>query len=325
VNFPVIDGHADTIERFLADPSGFFRPGGVGHLDSARLRQTGQNVQVMAVYTPPTRTGEEASRHAMDFICAYKSLLGSPENQSLVPPWAGILTAADLLAACRPDSFGFLLFLEGASPLRGRIRNLDSFHRLGVRGITLTHNHDNEAGRGCMAEGKGKGLTDFGRDLVRAMEERHMAVDVAHANEELFWDVAAIAQRPLIDSHTGLRRFWNHPRNLDDTQLAAVARTGGVACIDFVPDHLEDRAGQARPVTLAQVVRVIRAAVDVAGIDAVGLGSDWDGFGETVEGLEDCAALPRLAEAMAAEGFTGGEIAKVFGGNLLRALGEILA
>ena len=208
---------------------------------------------------------------------------------------------------------------------QSHFKNLDHFFCLGVRGITITHNHDNEAARGCLAEGEGRGLTGFGREFVRAMEERHMVIDLAHANEKVFWDVVEIARGPLIDSHTGLRRFWDHPRNLDDAQLAAIARTGGVACIDFVPDHLETRADPRNPVQIVQVVRVIRAASECAGIDAVGLGSDWDGFGETVEGLAECTALPRLAEAMAADGFRDEEIAKVFGGNLLRALGRILA
>ena len=325
MNFPIIDCHADTIERFLADPAGFFRPGGKGHLDSPRLRQAGQNVQVMAIYTPPSCQEAAAFTYAVDFIGAYDAILDSPENAALAPPYGRILTAADLRAACRPGSFGFLLFMEGASPLRGRIENLDHFFCLGVRGITITHNHDNEAARGCLAEGEGRGLTGFGRQLVGAMEERHMVVDLAHANEKVFWDVVEIARGPLIDSHTGLRRFWDHPRNLDDAQLAAIARTGGVACIDFVPDHLETRADPRNPVQIVQVVRVIRAASECAGIDAVGLGSDWDGFGETVEGLAECTALPRLAEAMAADGFRDEEIAKVFGGNLLRTLGRILA
>lgn len=325
MNFPVIDGHADTIDRLLADPSMFFRPGAGGHLDSPRLRETGQNVQVMAIYTPPSRLDGAAFQYAEDFIAAYDAIVDSPENAALVPPYSRILTAVDLQAACRPGRFGFLLFMEGASPLRGRIENLDHFHGLGVRGVTITHNHDNEAARGCLAEGEGRGLTDFGRELVRAMEERHMAVDLAHANEEAFWDVVEVARRPLIDSHTGLRKYWDHPRNLNDAQLTAIARTGGVACIDFVPDHLETRADPRSPVVIGQVVRVIRSAVECAGIDAVGLGSDWDGFGQTVEGLAECAALPRLADAMAADGFRDEEIAKVFGGNLLRTLGRILA
>ena len=101
-------------------------------------------------------------------------MLDSKENAALDSPYRRVLTAADLRAACRPGSYGMLLFMEGASPLRGDLENLDLFFRLGVRGITITHNHDNEAGRGCLAEGEGRGLTPFGRELVRAMNARGM-------------------------------------------------------------------------------------------------------------------------------------------------------
>jgi membrane dipeptidase len=324
MKFPVIDGHADTIGRYLEDPAGFFAAAQSGHLDSRRLRETGQNVQVMAIYTPPPQQDGDALRYARDFIRAYDAVLDSRANAELDPPYRRILTAADLRAACRPGSFGFLLFMEGASPLRGDLENLELFFDLGVRGITITHNHDNEAARGCLAEGQGKGLTAFGRQLVRAMEARGMVVDVAHANEDAFWDTIEIARGPLVDSHTGLRKFWDHPRNLGDSQLAALAKGGGVACIDFFPDHLATRAEPKAPVGIDRVVHVIRYAAERAGIDSVGLGSDWDGFGETIEGLEDCSRLPRLGEAMAADGFRDEEIAKVFGGNLLRVFCSVL-
>ena len=319
---PVIDGHADSMCRYLADPDGFFGDGRVGHLDSQRLRETGQNVQIMAIYTPPEQADLAALQYALDFLRAINAVLDSPLNSSLNPPWRRILTAATLKDACRPGSHGLLIFIEGASPLRGSMKNLELFQRLGVRGITITHNHDNEAAGGCFA--KGNGLTSFGRDLVREMDARGMAIDLAHSNEGTFWDTLAIARRPLIDSHTGLRAFWDHPRNLGDEQCEAIGNNGGVVCIDFVPDHLLARAEPKAPVGVDQVVRVIDRAVERAGIDHVGLGADWDGFEEPVEGLEDCSKLPRLTEALIGAGYAEADIAKILGGNLLRALCSVL-
>ena len=322
---PLVDGHADTLGRFLDDPEGFFRLQPEGHLDGERMRRVGQNVQVMAVYTPPGKRDLEALQHALDYLDAFRRLLEAPANRGPdPPPFRAVLTAADLREACAPGGHGLLLFLEGASPLRGSLGNLRTFHRLGVRGITLTHNHDNEAGRGCLAEGEGRGLTPFGRELVGGMERLGMVVDLAHANESLFWETLAAATRPVIDSHTGLRRFWDHPRNLSDDQARAVAAGGGVVCIDFVPDHLRARAGRPGPAALADVVASVAHAVSVAGIDHVGLGSDWDGFGETVAGLEEALHLPRLTAALLAEGFSGEQVAAVLGGNLLRVLGRLL-
>ena len=322
--YPVIDGHADSLWRYREDPGGFFGEARLGHLDSRRLRETGQNVQVMAVYTPPEHSDLAALQYALDFLHAINAVLDSPRNAELDPPYSRILTAADLRNACTPGSFGFLLFLEGASPLRGNMKNLDLFHRLGFRGITLTHNHDNEAARGCFAEGAGRGLSPFGIDLVRELGARGMVIDLAHSNEDTFWDTLAIARKPVIDSHTGLRRFWDHPRNLRDEQLAAIPGNGGVVCIDFLPDHLSVRTQPKSRVGLDQVVRVIQHAVEHAGIDHVGLGSDWDGFEETVEGLEDCAKLPALTAALFEAGFSEGDIGKILGGNLLRALSAVL-
>jgi membrane dipeptidase len=322
--FPVIDGHADTIGRFLSDPEGFFtgRPG--GHLDGPRMRRVEQNVQIMAVYTPPEHRDLAALQYALDFIYAYHAVLESPLNARLTSPISPILTARDLRAACGPGSSGFLLFLEGASPLRGNMRNLDVFYRLGVRGITLTHNHDNEAACGCFAEGPASGLTPFGKELVREMEARGMVVDLAHANEHAFWDAISLARRPCIDSHTGFRRFWDHPRNLSDAQLDAIAKNGGVACVDFVPDHIKDRADRGARVTIPDVVRVISYAVERVGMEHVGIGADWDGFEETIEGLDDAAGLPMLTDALLKEGFSDEDAAGILGGNLYRVIDDTL-
>jgi membrane dipeptidase len=321
---PVIDGHADTIGRFLSDPGGFFTGRPEGHLDGLKMQKAQQNVQIMAVCTPPEYSDLTALQYALDFIHAFHSVVESPFNLALQSPFRLILSAQDLDAACAPGNCGLLLFLEGASPLRGSMKNLDAFWRLGVRGITLTHNHDNEAARGCLAQGNDIGLTPFGRELVREMEARGMAIDLAHANERTFWDTIEMARRPLIDSHTGFRRFWDHPRNLSDTQLEAIAAKDGVVCVDFVPDHVMARKDPRERVRIEDVVHVITHGVERAGIDHVGIGADWDGFQETVEGLEDASTTPRLTEALLKEGFPEENLAKIIGGNLLRVLSEVL-
>lgn len=327
----VIDAHADTVERYLADPSGFYGTGRLGHLDSARLRQTGQNVQVMAIYTPPDRSGDAAYRYALDFVGAYDAILDAEANRALDPPWQRILGRADLDRACRRGGYGFLLFMEGASPLRGSLDDLDTFFARGVRGLTITHNHDNEAARGCFAEGPDAGLTAFGRELIPALEARGMVIDVAHANAATIRDTLAIVHGPVLDSHTGLRAFHgaSHPqlraRALGDDEARAIAATGGVVCIDFLPDHLKGPREPGRRVGLADLVEVIAHAVDVAGVGGVGLGSDWDGFGgDPVEGLEDASRLPSLAAALEAAGFDDADVAKIMGGNLRRVLATVL-
>jgi microsomal dipeptidase-like Zn-dependent dipeptidase len=159
-----------------------------------------------------------------------------------------------------------------------------------------------------------------------------MVADVAHANPDTFAETLALARRPVVDSHTGLQAFHGqntHPdlmaRLLSDGHLRDLAATGGVACIDFVPDHLVDRGDPPRDVTMNDLIAVIRHAVEVAGIDHVGLGSDWDGFGgSAVVGLEDASRLPSLVEALLASGFSERETAKIVGGNLRRVFDEVL-
>jgi len=326
-----IDAHADTIERYLADPRAFFGSARAGHLDAARLRETGQNVQVMAVYTPPEHSGEAAERYAVEFIRAYDAVLDAEENRALEPPFIRILGRDDLERACRPGGFGTLLFMEGASPLAGSLEVLDRFFALGVRGLTITHNHDNEAARGCFAEGSDAGLTAFGRELVGALEARGMVVDLAHANDALIRDTLAIARSPVIDSHTGLRAFHGgsprelRARALGDEEARAIADTGGVVCIDYLPAHLKGIVEPGHRVTLDDLVEVIAHAVDAAGIDGVGLGSDWDGFGgELVEGLEDASRLPALVAALDTAGFADDAVAKILGGNLRRVFASVL-
>ncbi len=329
---PAIDGHADTLQRVLAEPAVFFAESGGGHLDSRRLRSAGQRVQVMAVYTPPEHTDLAALQYMLDMVHAFYAILDSSLNAALDPPWRPVLDRASLDAACAPGAHGLALFVEGASPLRRSLANLDIAFRLGVRGLTITHNRDNEAARGCFAEGGGRGLTAFGRDLVQAMQQLGMVVDLAHGNDQTIEDALSLARRPVIDSHTGLRSMLagTHPRlqarALSDDLARGIAATGGVVCIDYLADHLVARGDPPRAVTLEDVADVVAHAVEVAGIDHVGLGSDWDGFGgaDTVQGLEDCSRLPALIESLAADGFTDGELAKIAGGNLRRAISKAL-
>jgi membrane dipeptidase len=327
---PVIDAHADTIGRFLKDPDAFHRRGREGHLDGPRMAEAGVNLQVMAVYTPPERSGAAAMQYALDFIAAIQAVLDSPANHALANPFRLVRSARDLQTVCKPGRRGFLVFIEGATPLMGRIENLDLFHGHGVRGLTLTHNHDNEAGGGCFAEGSARGLTPFGRELVPALEAAGMTVDLAHANEALFWDVLSLARRPLIDSHTGLRSFLQgaHPRLLEralsDEQAAAVAAGGGVVCVDFVPEHLGRPEEHGGRIGLAEIAAVIERMVELAGIDHVGLGSDWDGFPGAVSGLEDVTGLAGLRAALLAGGFSTTDVEKIFGRNLERVFAALL-
>ncbi len=215
--------------------------------------------------------------------------------------------------ASEPGITAGFLGIEGAHALDGDFNNIDALYDAGVRMMAPTHFFDNDMGGSSAGVTKG-GLTAKGRELVRRMERKHMLVDVAHASERTLDDVLAVATRPVVVSHTGVKGTCDNSRNLSDRQLRAVAATGGVVGIAYF--DVAVCGGSAM-----DIARAIRHAVDVAGIDHVALGSDFDG---AVKVPFDTTGLPVLCDAMIQQGLGDGEIAKISGGNALRVLLEVL-
>jgi membrane dipeptidase len=212
-----------------------------------------------------------------------------------------------------PTLTGGLLTIEGAHALDGDVANLERIVDAGYRMIGLAHFFDNEFAGSAHGVEKG-GLTGLGRELVGQMEEQSVLVDVAHASERTVDDVLAMARRPVVASHTGARGIADNVRNLTDDQLRGIAGTGGIVGIGFWPTACGGDDA-------ASIARSIAYAVDVAGVQHVGLGSDFDG-GVAVP--FDASGLPLLTEALLAEGFTAEAIAMVMGGNALRLLARTL-
>ena len=212
-----------------------------------------------------------------------------------------------------PGRAAALLGLEGAHALEGELANLDRLFIAGFRMIGLTHFFDNEVGGSAHGIERG-GLTAFGRAVVARMERLGIAVDLAHASPRLMDDVLATSTKPIIVSHTGVKSTCDNRRNLDDDQLVRVARTGGVVGIGLWPTAV---CGESP----AAWARAVRHAVDVAGVDHIGLGSDWDG---AIPAIVDAAGTVHLTEALLRVGFDATEIGHIMGGNVVRVLGETL-
>jgi len=206
-----------------------------------------------------------------------------------------------------------VLSVEGAHALDGHLGNLDVLCEAGVRMMAPTHFFDNEIGGSSSGVSKG-GLTPLGRDWVRRMESKRLLIDLAHASPRTIDDVLSISTRPLIVSHTGVRAVCDNSRNLTSEHVKAIARTGGVIGIGYWPYATcgED---------LRAIVRSIRAAVDLAGVDHVGLGSDFDGA-TTVP--FDTTGLVEITDGLLAAGFDEKEVSKIMGGNVLRLFREAL-
>ncbi len=208
---------------------------------------------------------------------------------------------------------GGLLATEGAHPLEGELENLQKLYDAGFRMIGLQHFFDNELGGSLHGVSKG-GLSPFGIEAVRAIEDMGMIVDVAHSSEKVVDDVLAYATRPIVVSHTGVRGACKSARNMSDTHLRAIAAKGGLIGIGYWPGAVCDSTPNG-------VATSLRYAADLVGVDHVALGSDYDGSTTVRFDASESAAL---VQAMVDAGFTDDEIGKITGGNVLALLGALL-
>jgi len=191
--------------------------------------------------------------------------------------------------------------------------------RLGVRALGLTWNHPNQLAVGVGQGVKGEGLSEFGKRVVREMNRLHMVVDLAHINEQGFNDAINMSDVPVIVSHANTRALHDHPRNLSDEQLRVLSSNGGVVGLTFYPDFIAPADA-----TLDKLVDHFIHAAEVAGVDHIGLGSDFDGIDKVIGGLEDVTGLPRLVEALCKRGFSVEEVDKITSKNFIRVLKDIL-
>ena len=307
----VVDVHCDTLS-LLAEKGFSFAGGGEGQVDLPRLRAGGVDVQFFAVFVPPHCRGTYLQRALEQVDLFHRIVAVCSEDLMAVRDYAG------LEAAISGGKIAGVLAVEGGHILEGSLGVLRVLHQMGIRSLTLTWNGRNELADGVGESDTGGGLTGFGREVVREMERLGMLVDVAHLAPAGFWDVLRLARDPVIASHANSRAVCDHPRNLTDEQVRAIAATGGVIGVNFVPAFVDP----AHP-TLDRVVDHMEHLAAVGGVGCIGIGSDFDGVSETVAGLEDVSCLPGLTGRLRERGWGGTDIQKVLGGNFLRVLKSV--
>lgn len=329
----VADLHADS----LLWGRNLLRRSSTGNVDVPRLAEGNVAIQAFTVVTTsPRHLNIYKNSDATDQIRLIAMFEGwpprtwsSPKQRALyqaerLSKMAANSKGALVLIRSRADLQHFLttrtnyqvagfLGSEGAQPLEGDLKNLDELYAAGFRMMAPTHFTDTAVGGSSAGMNKG-GLSALGRQWVQAMESRKMIIDLAHASPATLRDVTAIATRPLLVSHTGVKGTCNNPRNLSDDELRAVARTGGVIGIGVWDTATCGKDAGA-------TARAIRYAVKIVGIDHVALGSDFDGGTTTPF---DASGWPLLTEALLKEGFSEEEIRKVMGENTVRVLMETL-
>ncbi len=328
----IVDLHADTL-LWGRDPKQRARR---GHVDLPRLQSAGVKLQVFSAVTKTPR-GLNFERNSADsdnitaLVIAQRwppatwndltarAIYQAQELRRLEEESAGGFvviedraTLASLLSS-GGERVGGLLAIEGMHALAGKADNLTRLYDAGYRMMGLTHFFDNALGGSAHGETKG-GLTALGRALIAEMERKGIIIDLAHAAPQLIDDVLALATRPVVVSHTGVKGTCDRTRNLGDEQLRAIAANGGLVGIAYFDEAVCGTDAAA-------IARAIRYTGDLIGFDHVALGSDFDG---AVTTPFDVTGLPLLWEALLQTGMTEADIAAVAGGNALRLLERLL-
>jgi membrane dipeptidase len=285
----------------------------LGHVDIPRLHQGGVNCQVFAISSLRDSTPPYALRTALEMI----SILDTEciQNSSSIQL---VTTVEDILSTVAEGKIAAILSIEGADVIEGRPRILRIFHQLGVRMVGLVHSRRNLLADGVADARTNGGLSALGVEVVEELNQLGLVIDVSHLNDAGFWDVMDLVKSPVIASHSNCRAICSHPRNLTDDQIQALAQRGGVIGINFAPSFVHPTNA-----TVARLVDHIDHIVDVAGVNYVGLGSDFDGIASTPEGLFDVSQMPRITHELIRRRYSGKDIQQILGLNHLRVFKEV--
>lgn len=320
---PYIDFHCDTLSlAALTVKSDLSRLEGA-MADLERLRKGGCMAQFFAIFMPPLDYSKEKNVTLPDdetYISVLREIL--METIRLHPEelaFAG--NAGELEANRRAGKISALLTLEDGRAVMGRMENLERFYRMGVRLISLTWNHAN-----CFGSPNSRdpavmrqGLTPFGRDAVVRMGELGMLVDVSHLSDGGFREVAELAKKPFVASHSNCRALADHPRNLTDEMIRAVADSGGAVGLNFCSAFLAEPPES----TAARLAAHARHMADCGGIGCVALGTDFDGIPNDIE-IDGPEKMGLLFDALTREGFSEDDIDRIAYGNALRVIRDAL-
>lgn len=302
------------------------RPHPATHTDLPRLRAGCVGAQFWSVYVPSSLPGDEAVAAVLEQIAlVHRLVTAHPDQLGLA------VTAAQARAQFTAGRTASLLGAEGGHCLNQSLAVLRTLHELGVRYLTLTHNDNVPWADSATDEPVLGGLSAFGREVVREMNRLGMLVDLSHVSPGTMRDALDTSTAPVVFSHSSCRALVDHPRNVPDDVLQRLAGNGGVCMVTFVPDFVSEtcrlwtlQPGDGDPprATLEQVADHVEHAREVAGVDHVGIGGDYDGCGHLPVGLQDVSCYPALFAELMERGWSDADLRKLAGENALRALSD---
>ena len=324
----VLDTHCDTPTLLIKGMDlGKGAPG--GQVDLAKLKAGGVDASFFALYTSAELSPEASTTRALEMLASIYDAVGQYPDQVAIAT-----SPSEALANKEKGLFSILIGIENGSPIQKSLSLLRLFYHFGARYMTLTHNGDNEIADAAMEGKRWGGLSPFGREVVSEMNRLGMIIDMAHVSDLTFNDVLACSKSPIVSTHSCCRALANHPRNMTDDMIRRMADKGGVIQINFYPVFLSDSYAKAyaesgekatpKP-TAEDVVRHIDHAVNVAGIEHVGIGTDFDGIEVTPEGLEDISKLPIVFDLLKRKGYSEDQIEKIAGQNFLRVFNDVIS
>jgi membrane dipeptidase len=350
------DTHNDTVQRVVYNNADLGKRSSEGMIDLPRLREGGMHVPFFALWVPTYYKGSEAVRRTLDFRDAMQRVLDKYPDQIELAT-----SAHDVERIVGRKKIAAVLTIEGGHQIADDLSVLRMYRRMGILSMTLTHFRNNNWADSSTDKPAHNGLTDFGKQVVREMNALGMMVDISHVSDKTFYDALEITTKPVIASHSSCRSMSDVPRNMTDDMLRALAKNGGVVGVNFASaflnqqdadllkkkiteenalepnltgaaldeyaakqyaaDYAQVHVGHA---TLDDAAECIDHMVKVAGIDHVGIGSDFDGIPDVPQGLEDVSKMPDLTAALLKRGYKEQDIQKIMGGNFLRVMREVV-
>lgn len=310
----IIDLHCDTVLKLMEDKNTLELSKNNFNVDLEKMQKGGYMAQFFAAYVD-LKDGYDPLDTALEMIDKFYMELDKNDDKIR---FAG--NYSDLLENDRLGKMSAFLTIEEGGVLKGRIHNLRILYRLGVRLITLTWNYPNEIGYpNYKWEYKDRGLTPFGREVVEEMNNLGVAVDVSHLSDAGFYDVAEVSKKPFCASHSDARAIRKQPRNLSDDMIKVLSEKGGIIGINFERGFLGEE-DLSRVVDMAEHIKHIR---DVGGIDAVAIGTDFDGISQNLE-IKNAGEMGKLVAELGRQGFTDDELDKITHKNAMRFIKDVM-